>query len=50
VLGNVIEADGPEVDANLELWNQLYAVSGDPAEAWKGLLCALLRDPDFLFY
>jgi len=50
VLGNVVEDDGPEVEANLELWKNLYAVSGDPAEAWKGLLYALLRDPDFLFY
>jgi hypothetical protein len=50
VLGNVVEDDGPEVEANLELWQSLYAVSDDPAEAWKGLLYALLRDPDFLFY
>jgi hypothetical protein len=50
VLGNVVEEDGPEVEANLELWQSLYAVSDDPAEAWKGLLYALLRDPDFLFY
>ena len=39
--------DGPEVEANLVLWKSLYAVSDDPAEAWKGLLYALLRDPDW---
>jgi hypothetical protein len=50
VLGNVVADDGPEVEANLELWQHLYAVGDDPAAAWKGLLCALLRDPDFLFY
>jgi hypothetical protein len=50
VLGNIVDEDGPEVDANLALWENLYAVNGDVAEAWKGLLYALLRDPDFLFY
>jgi hypothetical protein len=50
VLGNIIDEDGPEVEANLALWKDLYAVSNDPAEAWKGLLYAILRDPDFLFY
>ena len=50
VLGNVVDDKGPEVEANRDLWNDLYAVSHDSAEAWKGLLDALLRDPDFLFY
>ncbi len=50
VLGNVVDDKGPEVEANRDLWNDLYAVSHDSAEAWKGLLYALLRDPDFLFY
>ena len=47
------EAPGQEpvqVVANLELWEALYGVDGDPVSAWTGLFSALLRDPDFLFY
>jgi len=50
VLGNRIDANGPEVEANLELWQDLYEVEGDPAAAWAGVLSVLIRDPDFLFY
>jgi hypothetical protein len=50
VLGRDVAADGPEVAANLELWGELYALDGDVPRAWTGLLTALLRDPDFLFY
>ena len=45
-----IDADGVEVEANLELWSALYEAESDPAAAWAGLLSVLLRDPDFLFY
>ena len=48
--GHSVEPDGPEVEANLELWSDLYAVDHDIPTAWKGVLSALLRDPDFLFY
>jgi hypothetical protein len=50
VFGHHIELDGPEVDANLELWADLYEVSLTIEDAWAGLLTVLLRDPDFLFY
>jgi hypothetical protein len=50
VLSRQIEIDGPEVEANLELWEDLYGISGDTQEAWTGLLTALMRDPDFLIY
>jgi hypothetical protein len=50
VFGTQILADGEEVDANLVLWEQLYQVERDQQAAWAGLLSALLRDPDFLFY
>ena len=43
-------ADGPEVAANTDLWNELYATEGDPYLAWAGILCALMRDPDFILY
>jgi len=42
--------DGEEVEANLALWQELYAINRDADEAWAGLLTALLRDPDFLLY
>lgn len=45
-----VAADGPEVEANLGLWSDLYEVEPDAPRAWAGLLSALLRDPDFLLY
>ena len=50
IFGTTIAADGPEVEANLELWHDLYAIEADPVAAWTGVLTALLRDPDFLLY
>ncbi|MCB9741133.1 MAG: DUF1588 domain-containing protein [Alphaproteobacteria bacterium] len=50
VLGTHVDADGPEVEANLALWQDLYEVEREQVDAWAGLLSVLLRDPDFLFY
>lgn len=50
LFGNRVAADGQEVEANLGLWSDLYAIDSDPTRAWAGLLSALLRDPDFLLY
>ena len=50
IFGNRVEADGQEVEANLELWADLYEVEEDTHMAWAGVLSALLRDPDFLTY
>lgn len=50
VFGTRVAADGLEVEANLQLWEALYAIDGDPAEAWVGVLSVLLRDPLFLVY
>jgi hypothetical protein len=50
IFGTVIDADGEEVTANLELWADLYAVERDTEDAWAGLVAVLLRDPDLLFY
>jgi len=50
LFGARIEADGPEVEANLDLWQDLYDADGSIPEAWAGVLSALLRDPDFLYY
>jgi hypothetical protein len=50
LFGARIAADGPEVEANLALWNDLYAAEQDRTAAWAGLLSVLLRDPQLLFY
>ena len=51
LFGAAVAPDGPEVGANLELWSALYDVQYEtPHLAWEGLLSALLRDPDMLFY
>ncbi|MCB9761627.1 MAG: DUF1549 domain-containing protein [Alphaproteobacteria bacterium] len=50
LFGNRVEADGPEVTANLELWAQVYEVERDTIDAWAAVLSVLLRDPDFLLY
>ncbi len=50
IFGTAIAPDGPEVEANLELWSALLEIDGSPAGAWFGLLSALFRDPDLLLY
>jgi hypothetical protein len=50
LFGHRIAADGPEVEANLALWRELYAAEGTPDAAWSDLLATLLRDPSFLLY
>lgn len=45
-----VAADSEPVLANLDLWEQLYAVGQDPVDAWAGLLSVLLRDPELLLY
>lgn len=50
VFGRRVAADGPEVDAGLALWSDLYSVETDARAAWAGVLSVLLRDPDFLLY
>ena len=50
IFGTQVAADGPEVAANLALWQEIYDINLDPEEAWAGLLSVLLRDPEFIFY
>lgn len=50
IFGRRVDADGEEVEANLELWQALFDVTGEPDRAWVGLVTALLRDPDLLLY
>ncbi len=50
LFGADVDPAGEEVTAGVALWETLLDASGDPAQAWSGLLSALLRDPDILFY
>ena len=50
IFGRAVAADGPEVEANLELFSALLAIDDSVPAAWAGLLQALLRDPDLLLY
>jgi hypothetical protein len=50
VLAARAEPDGPEVDALLSLWVDLYAMEPDALAAWAGVASAVLRDPDLLIY
>ena len=50
LFGHLIAPDGPEVEANLALWTDLFEVEGSISDAWAGLLSVLLRDPHFLVY
>jgi hypothetical protein len=48
--GSRVEASGEEVGANVALWKELYGIDNEIERAWIGLVSALLRDPDMLFY
>jgi hypothetical protein len=48
--GARVEESGEEVSANIELWKELYGIDNEAELAWIGLVSALLRDPDMLFY
>lgn len=50
MFGTRVAAEGPEVEANLALWQDLYTISGQQDRAWIGLVTALLRDPDLILY
>jgi Protein of unknown function (DUF1549) len=39
-----------EIDADLALWSEIFALGNDSKLAWKGLLSALFRDPEFILY
>ncbi len=50
LFGHRVDPEGPEVMANMELWEELYDVTLSVEHAWSGVLTVLIRDPDFLFY
>ena len=44
------ETDSAAIDASESLWGAIYDATNDPKAAWAGVLSALLRDPEFIFY
>lgn len=40
----------PELAELMYLWKQMYAVDASPEQAWAGVVSAVLRDPQVLFY
>jgi hypothetical protein len=50
VLSRTLADGGDELEEYVSLWDELYAETGDPLRAWRGILIVLLRDPDFLIY
>lgn len=49
MLGERVEVDGPEVQADLTLWTAVRDHNGVDA-AWEALLTAMLQSPQILFY
>lgn len=50
VLGRRVAEDGEEAAALATLWEDLYALDGDPRAAWAGVVTALLREPGLVLY
>ena len=50
ILTQDVASDGVEVTAILDLWREVYALTGDTVEAWTVVVTALLRDPNYLLY
>ncbi len=50
VLGKKVAADGPEVDAVVELWTQAYTLTSSVETSWVAVVGVLLRDPDLVMY
>jgi len=50
ILTQAVEVDGLAVAAGLDLWREIYRLTGDAAEAWTVVSTAILRDPSYLLY
>ncbi|MEO0605357.1 MAG: hypothetical protein AAF211_28260, partial [Myxococcota bacterium] len=50
MLGEAVEPGSPPVEALSELFAELETAEGGRRAAWRGLVYALLRDPDFVTY
>ncbi len=50
VTGRALAADATEPAALMTLWKELYSAEASAEVAWAGVLSAVLRDPQVLFY
>ena len=50
ILGEFLEADGPEIEETWGLWSQVFQSSQDTQTAWTVTLAALLQDTRMVFY
>ena len=50
ILGELVEPDSEAVDLSYGLWADAMTRTGDPSEAWKLTISALLQDPGVFFY
>lgn len=50
VTGHPLAADAKEPAQLVQTWRYLYSVEASPTSAWAGVLSAILRDPQVLFY
>lgn len=50
ILGEVVDADDPAVDPTWALFEAVLARSGEPRDAWRAVLAAMLQSPDLQAY
>jgi hypothetical protein len=50
ILSQRVDANSPEVDDDVLLWQEIFALQSDSRTAWAGVVAALLRDPSFMLY
>jgi hypothetical protein len=50
VTGRSLAAEATEPAELIAMWRYLYSVEASPTSAWAGVLSAILRDPQVLFY
>ncbi|MCA9492534.1 MAG: hypothetical protein KC621_21520 [Myxococcales bacterium] len=50
ITGHPLAEDATEPQELMDTWKYLYSVEASPTTAWAGVLSAVLRDPQVLFY
>jgi len=50
ILSQQVTADSPDVEDDLQLWDEIFAIDPRPEAAWAGVISALIRDASFIRY
>ncbi len=50
ITGRPLPADATEPAELIEVWKSLYSVEGKATDAWAGVISAVFRDPQVIFY